>query len=133
MGLAEKRALKEVQDKLVPPLTKEIAEAAKFPVPLEIQWDTIAPACERYAEIVAETIPLVYFKPVIEAFKKICADDMGRDALKGALKKVVFRHGGWPSFTFEDGVLTIDHDPVTNRDDWDKRRDKIAGILEKAL
>jgi hypothetical protein len=131
MGLAEKRAIKELQDKVYPELKQKLDQAAKFAVPLEVQWDTLA--SEGYAHLLVDSIPKVYFNPLIEALKSICADDMGQQALKGALKKVVIRNSGSSDISFADGQLLFDHDPVTNIDYGDERRDKIVKILEKAL
>jgi hypothetical protein len=46
---------------------------------------------------------------------------------------VVIRNSGSSDISFADGQLLFDHDPVTNIDYGDERRDKIVKILEKAL
>ncbi len=131
MGLAEKRAIKEFQDNSYPGLKKDIDEAAKFEVALDVQWETLA--AEGYAHMLGEAIPKVFFKPVIKAFKSICEDDMGKEALQGALKKVVFCSSGSTNISFGAGELRVDNGPVTNVDYWEERRDKIVKLIEAAL
>jgi hypothetical protein len=136
MGLAERRAAKNFETTQFPALKKEIDEAAKFAVPVEVAWDTLAVA--DYAHLYDEAWPKVYFRPLIEALKAITVDDMGRDALKVALKKIVILNKGEVHYgdrmaTFEAGTLTLDHEPCTNVDDLQSRIDGIRALLEKSL
>lgn len=136
MGLPERRSLKEFQDKLLPSLTAALQAAAGFPVEVEVLWDGLAK--DDYAHLYAEAWPKVYFEPATLALKSITADDMGKAALKEKLKKIVFcnTNGNYyadGSCTFEGGVLKIDHDPVSNVDYVNDRRDFLVKILEKAL
>ena len=136
MGLAERRAAKEFEDKQYPLLKKEIEEAAKFKVPIEVAWETLAE--DGMSHMYEECWKKVYFTPLIDAIAAITVDDMGKDALKGALKKIVLqnRHDiyyGDRCATFADGVLTIDHKPTTNVDSIKEREDGIRTLLEKSL
>jgi hypothetical protein len=136
MGLAERRAAKSFETNLFPALKKEVMEAAKFEVPLEVNWESLTVA--DYAHLYDEAWPKVYFRPLIDALKAITADDMGRDALKGALKKIVVCnakgvHSGESMVSLEAGTLTLDHEPCTNVDDVQQRTDAIRVFLEKAL
>jgi hypothetical protein len=78
----------------------------------------------------------IYFTPLADALKSICADDMGKDALKAALKKVTLTNEGHHSspsgFSFEKGVLTLDHG-LSNIGDVTDRKKAIEKLLEKAL
>lgn len=135
-GLKEKRALKDFQEKSYPKLKQEIDGAAGLDVPIEVDWDSIA--VKDKAHLYEEGFTKVYFTPLIEALKKICADDMGKSALKNALKKVVITNSpnasSSPSkFTFSEGVLVIDHRPATNINDIKRRTSKIVELLEDAL
>ncbi|HRP31956.1 MAG TPA: hypothetical protein PKV73_08695 [Agriterribacter sp.] len=132
MGLNEKRAIKAFQENTFPKLVKKINEAAGFPVELDVQWDTLAVADN--AHLYDEGFTKVYFTPVINAFKDITTDDLGKDGLKETLKKVVIKNeGGYYSpgsaISFEGGVLTIDHEPVSNINDIDQRANAIANLL----
>lgn len=136
MGLAERRAAKKFEDTLYPPLKQQIDAAAHFTVPVEVNWQTLA--TDEQAHLYDECWPKVYFTPLIEAFEAITIDDMGREALKGALKRVVIRNTSDVSsassmVSFEGGVLTLDHQPCTNVDDVRDRREAIQQTLEKAL
>ncbi|MFP2903887.1 hypothetical protein ACLESD_02200 [Pyxidicoccus sp. 3LFB2] len=136
MGLAERRAAKQFETHRLPALTSEIHAAAGFEVPLEIHWDAMA--TEGNSHLFEETWPQVYFQPLIAAFKQVASDDMGKEALKGALKKVVVHNTADISYagrmvTFASGVLTIDHAPTTNAHQVDDRTRAIREVLEKSL
>lgn len=136
MGLAERRALKAFQDNLLPGLTAEIHQAAGFPVPLEINWDQLAK--DDYADSYADFWQKVYFRPLIAALKAITIDDLGKDALKAGLKKIVLcnskdTYTAEYAATFEGGVAMIDHDPCSNVDYVDDRAAALTKALEKGL
>jgi hypothetical protein len=136
MGLAERRATKDFQDKLFPTLKAEIEKLAGFAVPLEINWEQLAK--DDYASSYDESWKKVFFQPVIDALKKITRDQMGKDAIKSGLKKVVFcntkgAYSPSSAITFTGGELVVDHDPVTNIDYIDDRTNHMVTILEKAL
>src|SRR5689334_4744204 len=136
MGLQEKRALKTFQDDSYPKLTSEINTLAGYPILFEIKWDTLA--LDEYAHMYEECFPKVYFTPLINAIKKITADDMGKEALKEALKKVVIKNeGGFyyasSAYSFNGGVLTIDHQPFNNVDNITERSTELSALLMKNL
>ena len=136
MGLAERRAAKNFETTLFPALQKQVAEAAGFDVPIEVAWDTLAVADS--AHLYDEAWPKVYFLPLVEAFKAITIDAMGKDALKAALKKIVVvnKSGGYSpgsAYSFEGGTLTVDHESCTNVDDVQARAEHLQKLLEKAL
>ena len=135
MGLAEKRAAKEFETTIFPKLKQEIDEAAGFAVPLEVRWDTLMKE-DGYAANWASGWPKVYFEPIVLAFKDICSDAMGKEALKDALKKVVVQDTK-PSFSsywasYDKGVLTLDHQ-YCNVDDVSQRAKLVKDTLEKNL
>jgi hypothetical protein len=135
MGLAERRAVKTFQDEKVPALKKQVEEAAAFAVPMEVNWETIAP--EGQAHLYDEAWPKLYFAPLVDAFKSICSDQMGKDALKGALKKVVIQNtkqnysaSYWCEF--DGGVLTLEQS-LSNVDDVKDRTAALVTLLESKL
>lgn len=135
MGLAERRASKEFQDKHFPDLRNEIHKVAGFPVPIEVSWDQLA--VEGQTDYYKEAWTEIFFKPVIEALRQIARDDMGKDALKAGLKKVEFRNsiGAYsPSsaITFVNGVIMIDHE-LSNVGDTKDRTKHLIEIVEKGL
>jgi len=136
MGIAERRATKEFQDKSLPALLTEIHKYAGFEVPVDISWDQLAK--EGVSDRFAENWKKVYFQPTIEALKSISRDDMGRDALKSGLKKIVFcnssgRYSAESAISFNSGELTIDHDPDCNVDYIQDRTDYARKEMERSL
>jgi hypothetical protein len=135
MGLAERRAIKHFQDTQLPVLEKAIDDAAGFEVPLETDWNALA--VDDYTHMYDEAFAKVYFQPIALALAEVAQDDMGREALKSGLKRIAIRNSadkyGDDAISFEDGVLTIDHHPVTNIDDIEPRKRTIVRLLEKAL
>ena len=135
MGLAERRAVQEFETNNYPALKKLIDEAAGFPVTVEVKWDTLMKE-ERYVKGWKTGWPKIYFEPVVEAFKQICSDDMGRDALKAKLAKVVVQHtktshsSNWAEWS--NGTLTLDHG-FTNIDQVKDRTTVLVKCLEKVL
>ncbi|MBN9413813.1 hypothetical protein ABS71_16025 [bacterium SCN 62-11] len=131
MGLAERRASKAFQDDSYPGLKQELDAAAHKNVLVEVDWDSLA--VEDYSANYQEWWPKVYFMPLIEAFKSIAFDDMGREALASGLKKVVIRNSGSSEASFQDGVLTLDYSSVSNVDYWEDRKNTWLKLLEKGL
>ena len=136
MGLAERRAIKDFQDNRYPELKKQIDGAAGFDVAVEVKWETLAK--EGEAHLYAECLPKVFFQPLVEALQSVGADQMGKDALREGLKKVILRNTagnyyGDTAVSFASGELVIDHDPVTNVDDIADRARAIRKALEKGL
>jgi len=135
MGLAERRATKEFQDKQFASLQTEIQKLAGNPIPIDVDWDQLAVA--EMSHNYAEAWPELYFKPIIEALRMITRDQMGKDAIKNGLKKVEIRNSKgayYPetAITFESGTLAIDHS-LSNVGDTKARADYIVQIVEKGL
>jgi len=135
MGLAERRATKDFQEKQFPELRNEIQKVAGFPVPIEVAWEQLA--VDGQTEYYKEAWTEVFFKPVIDALRQIGRDDMGKEALKGGLKKIEFRNGSGyysPSsaITFINGAIVIDHE-LSNVGDTKDRTKYVVEILEKNL
>lgn len=136
MGLLEKRALKTFQDDSYPKLTSEINTLAGYPVEFEVNWATLA--LDEKASIYEESFTNVYFTPLINAIKEIITDDMGKEALKEALKKIVIKNEGGNvygsnAYSFNAGVLTIDHEPFSNIDNITERSMALSKLLTKNL
>ena len=136
MGLLEKRALKTFQDDSYPKLTSEINTLAGYALEFEVNWDTLA--LDEKASIYEESFSKVYFIPLVNAIKEISADEMGKEALKEALKKVVIKNEagnvyGSNAYSFNEGVLTIDHQPFSNIDNITERSMELSKLLMKNL
>ncbi|MFA8298564.1 MAG: hypothetical protein ACEPOV_00195 [Hyphomicrobiales bacterium] len=136
MGLKEKRAIKEFQENNYEALKSRVLETLGFDVEIEVQWDTLAK--DQNVDQYAEAIPNVYFEPQIQAYKNICQDDMGKEALAEVLKKVVIKNENdiWSASQWsklEDGVLILDHETTTNSGNIDDRTEYLAELLENNL
>ncbi len=131
MGLAERRAVKNYSESDYPKVKAKIDAVAGFDVPFDIAWDTLTE--DDSAHLLENSIPKVYFNPILEAFREIAIDDMGKEALADGVKSVVVRWTGEKKISFEDGVLTVDHSPISNIDYWERRRDEIQEALEDSL
>jgi len=136
MGLNERRAAKEFETKRFPQLQQEIHAAVGFAVPLEVDWDSIT--LEGAASSYDETWTKIYFQPLIKALQNISADEMGKEAIKGALKKITIsnRHNHFDAskmVSFDQGTLQLDHHPTTNAHAIDSRAKAIQKLLESKL
>ena len=135
MGLAEKRGIEDFKTNVFPALQKNISDAAKFPVTIEVKWETLA--ADGYADSYKDFFTKIYFNPLIRTFQSICRDKMGQDSLKGALKKVLIcnenGNSSYNGFSFENGVLKLDHRSECNVDDENERVDGLTKLLEQKL
>ena len=136
MGLKERRVGKEFQDSHYGGHRKAIEEALGFEVTIEVDWEALQ--VEDMSHLYVECWPKVYFTPLTEGFKTICADDMGKEALKEALKKIVITNqagnsSGRSWVTFNEGVLKLDHKPTSNVDQIKERTEGLVSMLESSL
>ncbi|MBS1751505.1 MAG: hypothetical protein JST63_16505 [Bacteroidetes bacterium] len=136
MGLIEKRAIKSFREGAYNKLRKEINSIAGLPVEFEVNWESLS--VPDYSQLYEEGFTKVYFTPVINAFKEITSDSPGKDALKNALKKIVIKNEGAiyygeNAYSFDNGVLTINHEPCTNIDDIKERTDVLSKILSSNI
>src|SRR5262249_26468781 len=117
MGLAERRAVEQFKSNDYPNWKAKIDQATGFEVPVEVAWEELAVA-DQYASSLGDFFPKVYFQPMVDALNAITIDDLGRNAIRDGLKKIVVRntdqYASTSGFSFEDGVLTIDHKPYVN-------------------
>lgn len=136
MGMVERRAVAEFQERYYPALLKKIHAAAGYPVPVEVKWDTLA--LDKEADKYNTHWPDMYFEPLVAGLGRINKDDMGRAAIKEGIKKIVIQNEAnnknpdrWA--VLKDGVLTLDHLPTTNVQDRVLRGDKLGTMLEQKL
>lgn len=141
LGLPERRALKQYQDTKLPELQRAINAAAKFDVPLEVQWGAIAQKDQGSSYLEDDYFTNIYFVPLANALKQITGDAMGAEALKAKLKKVVITYdqatapvSNYPNgVSFEGGTLKINFAPFSNAADKQERAKAIQGGLESKL
>ncbi len=136
MGLAEKRIVKAYQEGTYKTLVGEINALGGYDLEFEVNWDSLSN--NTYSHIWENTFSQIYFTPIINAFKEITADDMGKEALQESLKKIVIKDDNdnfSPSsaYSFEDNTLIIDHSSYSNADNVDERSTFLTEFLESKL
>jgi hypothetical protein len=135
MGLAERRGVEQFKNDDYPGWKSRIDEAAGFEVPVEVNWEELAVA--DYAGSYADFFPKVYFQPLADALSAVAADDLGENALREGLAKIVIRNAGefysTSGISFAGGVLTFDHKPHTNIGDGQERTKGLIRALESGL
>jgi len=105
MGLAEKRWAADKKKTDEQALVSQIKSTVGFEVPIQIDWDGFSQDLSDVQYIDHDTYGL---HNLLKALTTITADDLGREAIKGALKKIVIGPGkpDDTAFTFENGVIT---------------------------
>lgn len=137
LGLPERRGIAAFEERVLPGLRAEVNEAAGFDLPIEIDWPNVVvePLIghgDKFTE--PEVFTDVYFRPLIAALQTIGHDQMGRDALKEGLNRVVIRYKPWEEgVVFENGVLTLQWRAWSNPEEVDRRTGEIVAALEQAL
>ncbi|MEQ1875674.1 MAG: hypothetical protein ABL958_03450 [Bdellovibrionia bacterium] len=135
MGLAEKRVTEEIKQKWNGGWLKQVEDAIGTSVQWEVKWETLVK--DGTAGYAVDAFDKVFVQSLVEGFKSICQDQMGKDAVKGALKKIVIQNvdgitNGDYWCKFEGGVLTLDHQ-FGNVDYINDRKVGLVKLLEGAL
>lgn len=119
MSLDDKRAMKKYEAEIYPALKKMLDAAAGFDVPVEPHWDKLTVEGRARDALEGYYLTDIFFVPLIAAVKNLAADQLGKEALKSGLKKVVMTYdaetapisnyaAGW---LFANGVFTINYEP----------------------
>ena len=99
MGLAEKRKIEELK-KVFLDWEKKIQKAAGNSIPMEVNWESIV--TEETLGYVDQAFEKVFVEASVAGFKELCQDQMGKDAIKESVKKIIIQnkagnHYGEPS------------------------------------
>ncbi len=84
MGLQEKRLAKNIQDNVLPGILAEIKSVAGYEPAIHIDWDSFT----AYDEYPLSRLELDVLPDLVEVFKRIAIDDMGREALQAGLRSI---------------------------------------------
>lgn len=136
MGLAQKRIISEYQTSAFPEWKKKFDTVVGFEIPFEVKWDTMQDDAYHDRDRYFEWYGLVYFEPLMTVFQKLCSDNMGREAVKTGVKKIVIDGTEGTSAkksTFENGVLTIKHQFNMNTNDEAERTKTWLRMIEDKL
>lgn len=105
MGLNEKRKMKEIQDTALPERTRELLEITGSPIAYDIDWPAFQDSFEAL-----NFLDNVACHRLNMALRVICVDQLGKDAVKDALKKVRIvnvKDVAAKKLEFGGGVLTM--------------------------
>ena len=136
MGLAEKRIVKAYQEGPYKTLVSEINALAGFEPEFEIDWNSLSN--NSYSHIWENSFTEIYFAPIINAFKAITEDDIGKEALQETLKKIIIKDENDnayanSAYSFQNGILIINHNSYTNVDNASERTEVLTKLLENQL
>ncbi|RXG32281.1 hypothetical protein [Leeuwenhoekiella marinoflava] len=81
MGLQEKKTAKAIEDQYLGDYQKEINEVTGKELHVNINWDTFELDFMKF-------IPSVCLQRLTDAFKEVCADDMGKEAIQESINSV---------------------------------------------
>lgn len=104
MGLAEKRWAADKKKTDEPAFVSQVRSTLGFEVPVEIDWDGFSSSLDDAQYITHDSYGL---PNLVKALSTITADDLGKDAIKGALKKIIIAPATADNtgFTFDNGVI----------------------------
>ena len=104
MGIVERRIQNNFDTVVIPEaLQKYNVEGVLDNIAFEINWASFGPDRSSY-----ESIHLVWDQPLV-GIEEVCCDAIGRDAIRGNIKKIVLHHvtsDNAIKAEFKDGVLT---------------------------
>ena len=140
-SLAERRAIQEYQESVLPDIQNKLNTVVGFEVPLNVDWTKVAQPGEAESYSNDAYFTDVYFTPLVQAMSSIASDDLGKQALLENLKgiNVTYNSDTAPASAYENGVdfsdgqLTLNFRPFSNADDVDDRADAIVKVLESKL
>ena len=87
MGLNEKRKMKELQEVTFPERTAELAEITGGALAYEVDWDSFADDLEGL-----NFLDNLSCHRTNMAFRVICADDLGKEAVQESLKLIKLKN-----------------------------------------
>ena len=105
MGLNERRKIKELQEVTFPARVKEIEEICGKAIPYEVAWDSMADDLQAL-----NFVDNVSCHRLNMALRVICADEMGKEAVREGLKLIRLTNVKDPAamqLSFADGVLSM--------------------------
>jgi hypothetical protein len=139
--LTERRAITAYEQGAYATLLKDIQTAAGFAVPVEVKWETIALSdqADNYAH--DDFWTNIFFVPLKQALAATAVDDIGKQAVKAKLTKIVVHYDSATApvsaygdgVSFKAGVLTLNFTPYTNASDIEPRARAIQKVLEAGL
>jgi hypothetical protein len=130
MGLIENRLIKLGKEEWVPGAQKDLRELTGGQQVYEIDWTTFTSDADALQNLQNQGL-----RRINSAFRNICRDELGKEAVNEQIKKIVVRNVASPSeksVSLADGVVTV-------LGAWGKGSDgyfvdlDMAKIIEKSL
>ena len=130
MGLAEKRLEESIKTEKLPEFEAKLKDKAGYDIKVDIDWNTFT-AFNHYP---LERLDIIFDD--LESFvKKICADDMGKEALKDKLTTIHLtntENNDEVKMELKDNTLYLTHQLVQSS--FSSQTDsQIADYVEKLL
>ncbi|MDH5180063.1 MAG: hypothetical protein OEZ39_13450 [Gammaproteobacteria bacterium] len=113
--------------------TSQLNEITGGNMDVEVDWDSLA---SHSVHTISNQLDRRGFQYVLDAIKNICVDDMGKEAIREGVKKIVIiakdpnTDSREAYVKFVDGVLTF-HNGIDGNGVY--KDDKIQEVLEAAL
>jgi hypothetical protein len=138
--LAARRAIDEFKLGGYKQFTDEVKKITKADIPIETNWVELSKQLEGRDDVPAtlkDYFDNMFGKTILGAFKSICSDKTGQEALKGAVKKIVIKcddnaKASENGFSLEKGVLTLNL-YYANTDQVENRTKGMIKLLENNL
>jgi hypothetical protein len=105
MSLESRRKIKDLTDNVLPGRVKEIEEICGAPIPYEVDWTSFGDDLEAL-----NFMDNLSCHRLNMALRTICTDEMGKEAVRGSLKKVKLKNvatADEKSLAFSDGALEM--------------------------
>ncbi|WP_075344553.1 hypothetical protein [Tenacibaculum agarivorans] len=136
MGLAERRIIKTYQEGKYQDFLSEIKDVIGGEIEFDIDWNSLPN--EKYSKSLEEGLTEIYFKPILNSFKSIAEDDMGKEAIKESVKKIIIKDENdnayaSQTYKFNEGTLIVNHCSYTNIGNTDERTKILTKLLESNL
>lgn len=81
MGLQERKAAQAIKEQYFDAYQKELNEIVGKELPIEINWESFDLNAVKF-------IPSVCLQRTVDAFKRLCSDDMGKEAVKESIQLI---------------------------------------------
>jgi hypothetical protein len=138
MNLSQRRLLDSFQKTTYPEWKKSFDAIVGFEMAVEPKWDTFFNGTDGMSdETISECWNEFYFRSLSGAFALICADQMGKDAVREQVKKIVIDGTADTSnpeaTTFEGGTFTVNHKPSSYSCSVQERSNVWRKLLESKL
>lgn len=134
MGIGSKRAIASLEKQMEHWKTL-ICEAAKISIQIDVQWESIVNDDNHHYAV--EAFEQIFITSTVESLKRLCADEIGAEAVAQGLKRILMtnvseNHTSFRWASFENGVLTLDH-WLGNAPSGQDRQSNLVEVLESGL